>query len=84
MYKRFFWEAGMIGQVLYLESEAHEIRGTGIGCYADDPTHQLIGIKNMDFQDLYHFTVGGSVEDTRLQTLEGYEAKETNKFVIDM
>ena len=36
-YPRLFWEAGMIGQVLYLEAEAAGIRSTGIGCYFDDP-----------------------------------------------
>ena len=32
-YRHLFWEAGMIGQVLYLEAEAHGVRGTGIGCF---------------------------------------------------
>ena len=39
-YPRLFWEAGMIGQVLYLEAEAAGIRSTGIGCYFDDPMHR--------------------------------------------
>ncbi|MDH3347280.1 MAG: hypothetical protein OEM02_04155 [Desulfobulbaceae bacterium] len=30
------WECGLIGQLLYLEAEATEIRATGIGCYFDD------------------------------------------------
>ena len=38
-YPRLFWECGMIGQVLYLEAEAAGMRGTGIGCYFDDPMH---------------------------------------------
>ncbi|MGH9857497.1 MAG: nitroreductase, partial [Acidobacteriota bacterium] len=45
LYPRLFWEAGLIGQVLYLEAEAAGIRGTGIGCYYDDPMHELLGIK---------------------------------------
>ncbi len=43
-YRRLYWEAGMIGQVLYLEAEAAGIQGTGIGCYFDDPVHELLGI----------------------------------------
>ena len=66
-YPRLFWEAGMIGQVLYLEAEAAGMRSTGIGCYFDDPMHHVLGL-----QDLYHFTVGGPIEDTRLTTLPAY------------
>jgi SagB-type dehydrogenase family enzyme len=72
-YPRLFWEAGVIGQVLYLEAEAAGIRSTGIGCYFDDPMHELLGLKDRRYQDLYHFTVGGQIEDTRLTTLPAYE-----------
>lgn len=65
-YPRLFWEAGVIGQVLYLEAEAAGIRGTGIGCYFDNPMHDILGLTDNQYQDLYHFTVGGSVEDVRL------------------
>ena len=71
-YPRLFWEAGVIGQVLYLEAEAAGIRSTGIGCYFDDPMHELLGLKDRKYQDLYHFTVGGHIEDTRLTTLPSY------------
>ena len=72
-YPRLYWEAGMIGQLLYLEAEAAGIRSTGIGCFFDDPMHEVLGIADHTFQDLYHFTVGGPVEDTRLSTLPAYE-----------
>jgi len=36
-YRNLFWEAGLVGQVLYLEAEEAGIRATGIGCYFDDP-----------------------------------------------
>ncbi len=71
-YRRLFWECGMIGQVLYLEAEARGIRGTGIGCFFDDPVHDLLGIEDDADQSLYHFTVGHPVEDTRLTTLPAY------------
>ncbi len=74
-YRRLFWEAGLIGQVLYLETEAVGLRATGIGCYFDDLMHGLLGLEPDDdtWQSLYHFTVGGAVDDDRLQTLPAYE-----------
>jgi len=71
-YRNLFWEAGMVGQVLYLEAEAAGVRATGIGCYFDDPSHGAFGIVSRDWQTFYHFTVGGAVEDTRLTTLPAY------------
>jgi nitroreductase len=71
-YPRLFWETGLIGQVLYLEAEAAGIRATGIGCFFDDALHQLLGIEDGSWQSLYHFTIGGPVEDTRLKTLHPY------------
>ena len=72
LYRRLFWECGLIGQVLYLEAEAAGIRGTGIGCYFDDSVHELLGFKDEKFQSLYHFTVGKPLEDKRLETLPAY------------
>lgn len=70
-YRNLFWECGVVGQVLYLEAEEAGIRATGIGCYFDDPVHQIFGL-SPDWQSLYHFTVGGPVEDARLTTLPAY------------
>ena len=73
-YKRLFWETGLIGQVFYLEAEAAGVRATGIGCFFDDPVHRVLGFyPNTQWQSLYHFTVGGPVEDARLTTLPPYE-----------
>ncbi len=71
-YPRLFWEAGLVGQVLYLEAEAAGVRGTGIGCFFDDPVHEIVGIKDLSVQSLYHFTIGGPVDDERLMTLPPY------------
>ena len=71
-YRRLFWETGLIGQVLYLEAEAAGLRATGIGCFFDDPVHRVFGIEDFAFQSLYHFTVGGPVDDPRLTTLPPY------------
>ncbi|MDR3568111.1 MAG: SagB/ThcOx family dehydrogenase [Syntrophobacteraceae bacterium] len=75
-YRRLFWEAGMIGQVLYLEAEAHGIRGTGIGCFFDDPVHDLLGLDGNSYQSLYHFAAGLPIEDPRLITLPPYAHRE--------
>jgi SagB-type dehydrogenase family enzyme len=72
LYRRAHWEAGVVGQVLYLEAEAAGVRGTGIGCYFDDVVHETLGLAGDRFRDLYHFTVGGAVEDRRLTTRPGY------------
>jgi SagB-type dehydrogenase family enzyme len=71
-YQNLFWEAGLVGQVLYLEAEEAGIRSTGIGCYFDDPVHEVFGLSSRDWQSFYHFSVGGPVEDTRLTTLPAY------------
>ena len=73
-YRQLFWESGLIGQVLYLEAEAADVRATGIGCFFDDPVHRVFGLDNLAFQSIYHFTVGGSVDDQRLTTLAPYAA----------
>ncbi len=71
-YRTLHWAAGMIGQVLYLEAEAHSLRGAGIGCFFDDLVHQLLGFADNAYQDLYHFTVGGPSDDARLTALPAY------------
>jgi SagB-type dehydrogenase family enzyme len=71
-YPRLFWETGLIGQVLYLEAEAAGIRGTGIGCFFDDMVHEMLGIGDRSWQSLYHFTMGGPVDDPRLRTIPPY------------
>ena len=58
--------------MLYLQAEVSGIRSTGIGCFFDDPVHKVFGIEDSSYQSLYHFTVGGPIEDTRLTTLSAY------------
>lgn len=71
-YRHLFWESGVVGHVLYLEAEAAGARATGIGCFYDDPVHEVLGLTEHAFQSLYHFTVGMPVEDSRLTTEPGY------------
>ena len=55
-----------------LEAEAAGMAATGIGCFFDDPVHDVFGFSDLEFQSLYHFTVGGPVQDNRLTTLAPY------------
>jgi SagB-type dehydrogenase family enzyme len=71
-YRHLFWETGIVGQALYLQAEAAGARATGIGCFYDDPVHDVLGLHGHAFQSLYHFTVGMPVDDSRLTTDPGY------------
>ena len=72
-YRRLHWESGLIGQKLYLEAEANGLRGTGIGCFFDELSQEVLGLSGQTFQVLYHFTIGGAVEDPRVQTEPPYD-----------
>ena len=78
-WRELFWEAGMIGQALYLAAESAGLRGTGIGCYFDDVLHHALGLKGHDWQSLYHFTIGNPVEDLRLRTTPPYANPKIEK-----
>jgi nitroreductase len=71
-YRHLCWEAGVVGQALYLAAEAAGARATGIGCFYDDAVHDTLGLSGHTFQSLYHFTVGSPVNDPRLATEPGY------------
>ncbi|MDQ3034915.1 MAG: SagB/ThcOx family dehydrogenase [Myxococcota bacterium] len=76
-YRRLHWDAGLLGQLLYLEAEAAGVQATGIGCYFDDAIHELLGLGDRTFQVLYCFTVGVAVHDARIQTLPAYGQRST-------
>jgi SagB-type dehydrogenase family enzyme len=76
-YRRLFWECGFVGQLLYLESEALGLHATGIGCFFDNPVHHALGLtsnglSSNEFQSLYHFTLGGAVDDPRITSEPAY------------
>jgi hypothetical protein len=52
------------------------VRATEIGCFYDDPVHDVLGLRGHAFQSLYHFTVGQPVDDARLTTEPGYPWEE--------
>ena len=76
-YRQLYWEAGLLGQVLYLQAEANGLRGTGIGCYFDDVCHELLGLQDTTFQSLYHFTIGYPLLDERIASLPPYSQIRT-------
>ncbi|MFA6040257.1 MAG: SagB family peptide dehydrogenase [Methylophilus sp.] len=78
-YRDMHREAGVIGQALYLQAETHGLRGTGIGCFFDDPIHQLLGLADDTFQTIYHFTVGLAIEDTRITTTVSFSKPLPNQ-----
>jgi nitroreductase len=78
-YRNLFWESGSVGQILYLEAEAAGARATGIGCFYDDPVHEVLGLDGHAFQSLYHFTVGMPVDDVRLTSDSGYSWEDSEQ-----
>jgi len=78
-YRQLHWEAGLLGQALYLEAEAAGLRGTGIGCFFDDSVHEMLGITTTQFQALYHFTVGRALTDDRIATSAAYPGRRRNE-----
>ncbi len=73
-YSALFWEAGLLGHVLYLEAEAAGVRGTGIGRYFDDAFHRVLGLDGDRVQSLYHLTVGGPVDDLWFPTTRSHQS----------
>ena len=75
-YRTLLREAGLIGQALYLEAEAAGVRGTGIGCFFDDPVQQTFGLAGERWQSVYHFTVGTPITDNRIETGPPYPQRQ--------
>ncbi|MBL8292515.1 MAG: SagB/ThcOx family dehydrogenase, partial [Bryobacterales bacterium] len=65
-YRYCFFEAGAIGQRLYVAAEALGFQSTGIGAFFDDAVHQYLNLKPEDGQVIYHFASGYAVKDRRI------------------
>lgn len=74
-YRQMHWQAGLIGQRLYLEAEALGHNGTGIGCFLDDEVHRLLGIEGETRQAIYHFAVGRALTDERIGSQPAYPGR---------
>ncbi|TAN53528.1 MAG: SagB/ThcOx family dehydrogenase [Methylococcaceae bacterium] len=71
-YRSLHWEAGLLGQAMYMEAQALGLCGTAIGAFLDDGVHRLLGIADRKLQALYHFSVGRPMEDQRVSSLAAY------------
>lgn len=65
-YRYVHFEAGAIGQRLYLAAEALSLDATGIGAFYDDEVHRYLNLKPEQGQVVYHFAIGYAVPDPRL------------------
>ena len=65
-YRYVHFEAGAIGQRLYLAAEALGLGATGIGAFYDDEVHRYLNLESGQGQVVYHFAIGYPVPDTRL------------------
>jgi SagB-type dehydrogenase family enzyme len=65
-YRYVHFEAGAIGQRMYLASEALGLRATGIGAFFDDEVNRYLNLSPDLGQVVYHFAIGYPVPDPRL------------------
>jgi SagB-type dehydrogenase family enzyme len=66
-YRYVHFEAGAIGQRLYLAAEALGLGATGIGAFFDDEVHRYLNLASGQGQVVYHFAIGYPVPDPRLR-----------------
>jgi len=66
-YRYVHFEAGAIGQRMYLASEALGLRATGIGAFFDEEVNQYLSVVPELGQVVYHFAIGYPVPDPRLE-----------------
>jgi SagB-type dehydrogenase family enzyme len=76
-YRYTFFEAGAIGQRLYVGAEALGWNATGIGAFYDDDVHRYLGFlddtekspdpRTLPRQVIYHFAVGRAIHDPRIE-----------------
>ena len=66
-YRYVHFQAGAIGQLLYLAAESLGFQSTGIGAFFDDAVNEYLGVgRESGRQVVYHFACGYAVEDDRL------------------
>ena len=66
-YRYVHFEAGAIGQRLYLAAEALGLGATGIGAFYDEEVHRYLNLTPGQGQVVYHFAIGYPVADSRLE-----------------
>jgi SagB-type dehydrogenase family enzyme len=66
-YRYVHFEAGAIGQRMYLAAEALGLGATGIGAFFDEEVNRYLGLSSELGQVVYHFAIGYPVSDPRLE-----------------
>lgn len=66
-YRYVHFEAGAIGQRMYLAAEALGLRATGIGAFLDEEVHRYLTLSSEQGQVVYHFAIGHPIPDPRLE-----------------
>lgn len=66
-YRYVHFEAGAIGQRLYLAAEALGLGATGIGAFFDEDVNRYLSLAPELGQVVYHFAIGYPVADPRLE-----------------
>lgn len=66
-YRYAHFEAGALGQRLYLAAEALGLGATGIGAFFDDEVHRYLDLAPEQGQVIYHFAIGYPVHDPRVE-----------------
>jgi nitroreductase len=66
-YRYVHFEAGAIGQRMYLAAEALGLRATGIGAFFDERVNRYLNLSPEQGQVVYHFAIGYPVSDPRLE-----------------
>src|SRR5258706_2790440 len=78
-YRYVHFEAGAIGQRLYLSAEALGFQSTGIGAFFDDSVPDYLGIERTSGEQVvYHFACGYAVRDDRLVPTDVSIRSESN------
>jgi SagB-type dehydrogenase family enzyme len=65
-YRYVHFEAGAIGQLMYVAAEALGLGATGIGAFYDDEVHRHLNLTPQQGQVVYHFAIGYPVPDPRI------------------
>jgi SagB-type dehydrogenase family enzyme len=66
-YRYVHFEAGAIGQRMYLAAEALGLRATGIGAFFDEQVNEYLKLPREIGQVAYHFAIGYPISDPRLE-----------------
>jgi SagB-type dehydrogenase family enzyme len=68
-YRYAHFEAGGIGQRLYLAAEALGLRATGMGAFFDDEVDRYLQLTPDEGEVVYHFAIGYPIPDPRIEAL---------------